>query len=570
MPPLGRDTERRHYLAAAIERECRAVASAQEGTRNNILNTAAFNLGQLVGSGALSRGEVERALLDASMSAGLDHAEAAATIQSGLTAGEKKPRAVPERAPDAACPATGASRAAAVPVPVLQETQYSLAERVAALHANDLRYDHRIGRWLFWTGQTWQPGNPTGEVTRLIVAIVRDAYSELGGMEDDAAKRRFKFLRKLENAAEMAAVARLLQTVKPVADAGEAWDSKPNLLGVENGVVDLSTGRLRDGHPDDRITLSLDVEYAADAAAPRWERFISEVFPDLALAAFIKRAIGYSLTGHTREQCFFLCHGKGSNGKSVLLAILSYLLGPLYAVVPFSTFLIRQHGADATNDLAGLVARRVVSASETSESSHLNEARLKSMTGGDIITARFLFREFFSFYPMFKIWIAVNHRPRVADDSLGFWRRVRLIPFERAFTGAAADADLLVKLRLELPGILAWAVRGAVEWYAAGLQAPPCVLASTAEYRKAEDPLDAFLEAACDVGPEHQAGGRELHLAYTQWADDLKLHGRDRMTATRLGRLLSERFRGTKTCTVKVYHGLRVRSWREPGDEADG
>jgi len=254
----------------------------------------------------------------------------------------------------------------------------------------------------------------------------------------------------------------------------------------------------------------------------------------------------------------------------VLLGVLARLLGPLYATTPFSTFLAQHYGsAGPTNDQAGLVGKRVVSASETAEGSRLNEARLKAMTGGDPITARFLNHEFFTFHPVAKIWLAVNHQPQVADDSLGFWRRVRLIPFERCFEGAAVDADLGDKLAVELPGILAWAVQGAVEWYARKLQPPACVLAGTAAYQREQDPLDAFLTATCDLGPDYRAGGAELSAAYSRWADVMKYGPRDRMTAVRLGRLLGQRFNRMPTRTGRLYAGLQVRAPRVPGDEPD-
>jgi len=443
-------------------------------------------------------------------------------------------------------------------VPPLTETDSGMAERVAATHADDLRFDHRIGRWLIYQGHSWR-GDPSGDVDRLVLTTIRNCYSTIGGLEEEAAKRRFKFLVKCESADRRAAVARLTRVTLPVADAGDGWDLKPDILGVRNGVISLPDGTLRPGRPNDRITLALDLDYDADAAAPRWEQFIREILPDPDLAAFIKRAIGYSLTGQMKEQCFFMCHGKGSNGKSVFLDTLAHLLGPLYAATPFSTFLAQKYGAAGpTNDLAALVARRAVSASEAGEGSYLNEDRLKAITGGERIRVRFLFREFFDFYPTCKIWLAVNHRPRVADDTLSFWR---------TFEGDAVDPDLATKLVDELPGIFAWSVQGAVEWYAGGLQPPASVLAVTAAYKREQDPLGEFLSAACDLGPEHHAGAKELGAAYGKWADDAGLRGHDRMTVTRLGRILGDRFESVHTRHGKVYDGLRVRPEREPGED---
>jgi putative DNA primase/helicase len=446
------------------------------------------------------------------------------------------------------------------------ETDSGMAEFFAALHANDLRYDHRIGRWLLWRDHSWR-GDSGGEVNRLVLAADRKCYGKLGGMELEDRDRRYKFLKKCESAERRSAVVRLAKDTLPVADTGEAWDLKPDLLGVRNGVIELPTATLRKGIPDDRITLALDIDYDPDAQAPRWEQFISEVFPDADLAAFMHRSVGYSLTGQTKEQCFFLCYGKGSNGKSVLLNVMANLLGPLLVNVPFSTFLAPRAGMVApTNDLAGLLAKRVVTAAETSDKSHLNEARLKSMTGGDPITARFLYHEYFTYAPTCKIWLAVNHRPRVADDSLGFWRRVRLIPFERTFAGAEIDQDLCITLATELPGILAWAVAGAIEWYGGGLRPPSCVLAQTAAYQKTQDPLDEFLTAVCEFGPDWRVQSAVIGGAYAAWADGLHYGPRDRLGRHALDELLDGRFGSMKLDNRKFYPGLRLRQTREPGE----
>jgi putative DNA primase/helicase len=330
------------------------------------------------------------------------------------------------------------------------------AELFASQYADRLRYDHRRGRWLIWSGHRWVD-DADAEVVRLaIVAARHRGLSAVSLTDFEERKAETRFAIASENGARIEAMLKIAKAQPSLADKGDQWDAGPWLLGVANGLVDLRTGELRPGDRDDRITMHTDIEFDAGATAPRWEQFLREVFNDDAeMIAFIQQAIGYSLTGDTREQCMFLCHGTGANGKSVFLAILKRLAGRYAFNAPFSSF-ERQHQSSIPNDLAALVGRRLVTSSETNEGTRLNEARMKALTGCDPITARFLHAEFFTFTPVAKYWLAVNHKPVVGDDSVGFWRRVRLIPFTRQFRGAAADKTLQGALEAELPGILAW------------------------------------------------------------------------------------------------------------------
>jgi putative DNA primase/helicase len=224
---------------------------------------------------------------------------------------------------------------------------------------------------------------------------------------------------------------------------------------VPNGVVDLEHGALRPGKREDRITLCTAVPFDPSATCARWERFLREIFGgDEPLAAFVHRAIGYSLTGDTGEQCCFMGYGHGSNGKGTLVNTLKYILGDYSWNMPFSTLEMRDR-AGIPNDVAALDGRRFVVASETNDGARLNEARVKALTGCDPVTARFLHGEFFTFEPVAKFWLSVNHKPVIKDDSHGFWRRLRLIPFLQRFD---VNPNLADELRAEGRGILAWAV----------------------------------------------------------------------------------------------------------------
>jgi putative DNA primase/helicase len=229
--------------------------------------------------------------------------------------------------------------------------------------------------------------------------------------------------------------------------------------------------------------------------------------------------VGYCLTGDTSEQCLFLAFGDGSNGKSTFLNIIGYILGDYAHNLPFSAFEVKKNSS-IPNDVATLVGRRFVTAVETSESQRLNEARIKALTGGDRITARFLHAEYFTFQPAAKFWLAFNHKPRVTDDSHGFWRRIRLIPFTQTFDESSKDRQLESKLRSEAPGILAWAVRGCIEWQQQqhGLGMPRAVEVATREYRSENDVLAEFVDNCCVIDPTQSVSSADLFVAYGHWA----------------------------------------------------
>jgi putative DNA primase/helicase len=303
-----------------------------------------------------------------------------------------------------------------------------------------------------------------------------------------------------------------------LADSGDNWDSNPYLFAVRNGVIDLRTGELRAGRSDDRITMRSPVESEQSAKCERWEKFLTEIFGgDEELIGFVRRAVGYCLTGDTSEQCLFLAFGDGSNGKSTFLNIVGYILGDYAHNLPFSAFEVKKNSS-IPNDVATLVGRRFVTAVETSESQRLNEARIKALTGGDRITARFLHAEYFTFQPAAKFWLAFNHKPRVTDDSHGFWRRIRLIPFTQTFDETRKDRQIESKLRSEAPGILAWAVAGCMEWQRQGLGTPQAVEDATREYRSENDVIAEFVDSCCVIDPAESALSGDLFSSYGHWA----------------------------------------------------
>jgi putative DNA primase/helicase len=357
---------------------------------------------------------------------------------------------------------------------------------------------------------------------------------------------------RFESTAGQQALLAQARTCPPLADDGQHWDDDPWLLGTPNGVVELRTGTVRAGRADDRITMNVAVPYEPAATCPRWEQFVREVFVQPEVVDFVHRAVGYSLTGHTGEQVLFLCYGTGSNGKGTFTNTLKYVLGDYAWNTPFATLELA-HKAAIPNDVAALVSRRFVVASETNEDTRFNEARVKALTGSDPLTGRFLHGEFFEFEPVAKLWLSVNHKPTVKDTSHGFWRRMRLIPFLQRF---AVDGTLAATLRAEAPGILAWAVRGCGAWQRDGLQPPALVQEATAVYERESDPLGPFLAEACELREGSEVMAAEMFEHYTRWAALQGLTERERLSATKFGLMLSERFEHEHTRAGKVYKGV--------------
>jgi putative DNA primase/helicase len=350
-----------------------------------------------------------------------------------------------------------------------------------------------------------------------------------------------------------------------------ALDADPMLLGCANGVVDLSTGLLRPGRRADLITKSTGLSFDASAPCPRFESFLDEIFDgDKDLVCFLRRAFGYTLTGQTCEQIMLLLHGAGANGKSVLVEALKSVLGTYATTTPFSTFEEKRRN-EATNDLAALAGARLVAASESEETSGLNESRIKRLTGGDDVTARFLFQEFFTYTPTFKIWLALNHKPVVRGSDDGIWRRLLLVPFEVSFRGRE-DPHLLDTLRAEAQGILSWGVQGCLEWQVGGLEPPEKVKSGTDEYRQESNLVGQFLGDWLEIAEGASIPSTRLYRAYQAWCLQ---NGVRPWSHVRFARRLTELgIKRDRNRHGSIYIGLRLlpnaQTTEEDGEIAHG
>ncbi|WP_245687132.1 DNA primase family protein [Streptacidiphilus griseoplanus] len=346
-----------------------------------------------------------------------------------------------------------------------------------------------------------------------VTAEVQTMLRELRAAERDQRKAQ-----SLGGRTKRDNVVSLLKGLPDIRYSGE-WDAHSMLLATPNGIIDLTTGDLTKGTPGQRITRVVNVEYDPDAACPRWEKFLDEVFEhDSELPRYVQRLLGYGITGSNKEQCFAVLFGEGANGKSTLLTVLRRILGDHAATVPFDMF-TTSGKARGGPDAELLVGARVALASETNRSAVLDSAAIKNATGGEEVTVNPKYRDPYTFTPTALILLASNYKPVVREQDNGTWRRIKLIPFLQRFEGDRRDPQLEDKLLAEAPGILAWLVRGAVEWHREGLNDPASIREAVQAYKEDSDPLAGFFPGVIVADPEGRITNADLWDAYTGWAD---------------------------------------------------
>jgi len=389
------------------------------------------------------------------------------------------------------------------------------AELFAFLYRDSVRFDHKQGRWLLWENDRWAE-DKQDKVRGLMKQAARRRHElvlDLG--ESDERTRQIKWALQSESRYAIDAALELAKSERNVTDDGEKWDAGPMLLGVANGVVDLTTGQFRTATQGDFITKLSPVAFEANAECPRFKQFLKEIFDgDPERIHYIQKVVGYTLTGSVEEHCLFACFGSGRNGKSTLLEVLLHIMGDYGVDLSFSTLETTHQIGEGAN----LPGARFAKAVEIREGRRLDEARVKSWTGGDTISVRPLYQNAFSFSPTHKLWLAFNHKPVVADNSPAIWNRIHLIPFERKFEKQAADKKLLPALKAEAPGILNWAIEGCLLWQTEGLTVPTAVEDATRQYEQESDPVGPFLAECCEQSPEYHITKRELWKSYQGWS----------------------------------------------------
>ncbi len=439
-------------------------------------------------------------------------------------------------------------------------TEIGNAERFVARHGRNVRYVHVWKAWLIWDGTRWKIDD-SGKVRQLAKETVRSIYDEAKEESDDG--KRAKIAKHAASSARekhITAVLKLAESDVPVA-VGQL-DAKPWLFNVTNRTIDLRTDVLNKHRREDLLTKCAPVTFDHMATCPRWLEFLNKIMEgNQELIAYLQRALGSTLVGENRDQKIFICHGQGANGKSTLLEVIRSVFGDDYArQASFETFLSKNaaHGGGPRPDLARLAGVRFVSATEAEEGRWLSPVTVKQLTGGDRVTARFLYGSEFEFVPQFNIWLATNHKPVIRQNDLAIWRRIDLIPFEVTIPEDERDPNLIENLRKELPGILAWLLAGCQMWLDRGLQTPKEVSVATEDYRSENDYVGRFIEECCECGPNFCTHASELLARYKEWAER---NGEPiNVTAQKFALRLKEHdLTNVKTGGRKVWQGVKIR-----------
>jgi putative DNA primase/helicase len=450
--------------------------------------------------------------------------------------------------------------------PVRQEnlTDLGNAERLIRLHGDKIVYIPEYKKWMAWNGSRWMLDLPSG-VHPLAVHTVKNMVEEALTLPDEARTALIRHSLKSEGSRALAAMIEVAAKLKGVPIQQNRLDSNQYLLNTLTGTLDLKIGIHRAANRDDFITKVAPVDYDPSATCPTWLAFLNRIMAgNEDLIAFLRRSLGYSLTGDTGEQCFFFLYGNGANGKSTYLNTVRALLGD-YAMQAAAEMLMVNDRRGASNDVARLNGPRFVATSETEDNQRFAESALKQLTGQDTIAARFLYAEYFEFRPQFKIWLAANHKPIIKGDDHAIWRRIHLIPFTVTIPENEQDKHLEAKLLKELPGILNWALAGCLEWQKSGLQPPLEVQAAVKEYRNDMDQFGQWVEECCVLSPEGKAqgvkaGATDLYQSYKWWAEE---NTGWYMTMTRFGRTLAERgFIRVRTPKDAVWQGIGLLAGR--------
>jgi len=374
-----------------------------------------------------------------------------------------------------------------------------IADAFAEEHRHDLRYVARRGHWYVWNGKQWREDD-----TLKAFHLIRKTIKALG-------------IKRAGMAKMVGAVHTLVRPDRRIAATIDQWDADPWLLNTPNGIVNLRDGTVRKSDPSAYCTKITAVGPRGNC--PLFLKFLTKIMGgDEALVAYLQRMFGYCLTGDISEQAIFFNHGVGQNGKSVLMSTVSGILGDYCVATPIETFTESKNDRHPT-ELARLRGARLVTATETEAGRHWAESRLKELTGGERIAARFMHKDFFEYLPQFKPVVNGNHKPRLRSVGVAMRRRLHLNPFTVKISDEERDLQLAVKLKAEWPGILAWMIDGCLDWQEFGLAPPQAVTKATDAYFAGEDGCANWIADCCEEVAGFVTPSTVLFASWKAWAE---------------------------------------------------
>jgi putative DNA primase/helicase len=421
-----------------------------------------------------------------------------------------------------------------------------------------MRYCADLGGWHVWTGTHWKL-DKLGSCREYVKSYADKLFQQAVALQDADV---FRSAKRAGSASGVRALLELLSSEPGIAFEEPDADADGWLLNCQNGSVDLRTGELRPHDREDLLTRCTGIDFDPNADAPLFKEFLSQVQPSEQVRAFLARLFGYSGNGVVQEHIMPFLYGPGANGKSVFASTIGHVLGD-YAH-PGPPTLISYSGTHEPHptDVASCVKRRLVILHETQRGAKFNASKVKALTGGDKLSARFMRADHFEFDPTHTMICLSNYKPQGDGSDAALWRRILLVPFHVTIPEEEQDKQLTEKLRAEAPGILRWLVDGHRDWHARGLQVPPSIRQQTAEYRASEDIVGRFIKERCAVGPGYKVQGGKLYEAFKRWCLS---QGEDPVR----GREFSEELKGRgyskkRTAAGMVYSGIGLHA-----DESD-
>jgi len=493
-----------------------------------------------------------------------DHLEAGHTIDEAVTV---EPESEPE---SEAAPQPEEPEAVAVEDEAASPTSdLANAHRLVRAHGRDLRWVRGLG-WLVWTGTRWEESDThalrlASRVGRLMHAEAAEIGRRAAAADEAERKRLGALAESLHAAARMAEhdsrIRGALHLATPHVELGvDCLDLDPWLLGCENGVVDLRTGRLRPHRRGDHLTRSTRVAYNPEARSELWEKVREKALPASSLRDFVQRCAGETAVGGSGADVMLLIHGPTRTAKGTVEGAVAAALGDYAITAGLEDLAERSRASSGPRpELVRLRGARMVSVYETSKRLRLSASLIKTLAGSDPICARGLHRDPIEFQPTFTLWLACNFRPRLPSDDDAVWERMREIPFRVEIPESERDPEVRRRLRedpRERAAVLAWIIQGALLRQRDGLAPPTAVREATAAYRAEMDPLGPFLRDRCELAPDAHVGATELLLAYEQWckdSDEKPLKGKAWGDALR-----ANGFKDDRTKTYRFWTGLRL------------
>ena len=441
------------------------------------------------------------------------------------------------------------------------QTETANARRLVTTHGDDIRYVDQWGKWLVWDGRRWaidQQRTMDAFAKGVAGRLWQEAALAAPGTEDKGLLTMLGYCKASNKATGISAMIALARSEHGVPILPSQLDQFPWLLNVLNGTLDLRTQQLKAHDRRDYITKCCPVEYRPNADCPQWLAFLNRIMDSNSkLLTYIRRLVGYCLTGETTEHVLPFLHGDGANGKSTFVNTILSLLGEDYAIKAPPDLLLAKKSAHPT-ELTDLHGRRFVACIEAEDGRRMAESLVKELTGGDRIRARGMRENFWEFQPTHKIWLVANYKPVIRGQDYGIWRRVKLIPFNVIIPDDEQDKQLPAKLLKELPGILNWALAGCQEWQSIGLKEPTEVTAATNEYKEEMDEVGRFIAESCDVREDRQVGATDIYNAFLAWG------GNKHITQHRFGAELRKRgFDNSGRLTAGPNRGRKM--WRGIG-----